>query len=153
MQIFRGEIKIQSRWEKIRIQSKLGKWSRGNFCYIQQWTRHLKCSRHLKKIFSKQSSAALLTLYQRTIFGMQTNEIKLSSIALTIFTAQRFPSFTNSKKNSPSSDKIHCVCPDGHNYLDTEYKFKEEGEISEMMVNYFCLPVSLHFWNLPFPFL
>merc|ERR1711994_458866 len=50
-----------------------------------------------------------------------------------------------------SSDKIHCVCPDGHNYLDTEYKFKEEGEISEMMVNYFCLPVSLHFWNLPLP--
>ena len=78
MQIFRGEIKIQSRWKKIRIQSKWGKWSRGNFCYIQQWTRHQKCSRHLKKIFSKQSSAALLTLYQRTIFGMQTNEIKLS---------------------------------------------------------------------------
>jgi len=40
-----------------------------------------------------------------------------------------------------SSDKIHCVCPDGHNYLDTEYKFKEDGEISEMLVNYFCLPL------------
>merc|ERR1719278_2212276 len=40
-----------------------------------------------------------------------------------------------------SSDKIHCVCPDGHNYLDTEYKFREDGEISEMLVNYFCLPL------------
>ena len=46
------------------------------------------------------------------------------------------------KRNSLPSDKIHCVCPDGHNYLDTEYKFKEDGEISEMLVNYFCLPVS-----------
>ena len=48
------------------------------------------------------------------------------------------------------SDQIHCVCPDGHNYLDTEYKFKEEGEITEMLVNYFCLPVS--FENPPFNF-
>merc|ERR1719394_1764225 len=40
-----------------------------------------------------------------------------------------------------SSDKIHCVCPDGHNYLDTEYKFKEDGDFSEMEVNYFCLPL------------
>ena len=46
------------------------------------------------------------------------------------------------------SDKIHCVCPDGHNYLDTEYKFKEEGDISEMLVNYFCLPVSLDLLTL-----
>ena len=28
--------------------------------------------------------------------------------------------------------------------LYMEYKFKEEGEITEMLVNYFCLPVSFN---------
>jgi len=45
------------------------------------------------------------------------------------------------EKKIQSRDNIHCVCPDGHNYLDTDYKFKEEGDISEMMVDYFCLPL------------
>ena len=50
------------------------------------------------------------------------------------------------KRNSLPSDKIHCVCPDGHNYLDMEYKeYKEDGEVSEILANLFCLPVS---WQL-----
>jgi len=40
-----------------------------------------------------------------------------------------------------SRDRIHCVCPDGHNYLDTKYDFKEEGELNEVLVDYYCLPL------------
>jgi hypothetical protein len=39
-------------------------------------------------------------------------------------------------------DKIQCVCPDGHNYLDNKYDFKEDGDISEVWVEYFCRPVG-----------
>merc|ERR1712203_802553 len=39
-----------------------------------------------------------------------------------------------------SSDKIHCVCPDGHNYLDTEYKCKEVTvKPGQYIVNPKCL--------------
>jgi len=41
-----------------------------------------------------------------------------------------------------SRDEIHCVCPDGHNYLDTRYDFREEGDRSEVLVDYFCLPLA-----------
>ena len=39
-------------------------------------------------------------------------------------------------------DDIKCVCPDGHNYLDTKYDFKMEGMDAIVEIEYFCLPVG-----------
>lgn len=40
-----------------------------------------------------------------------------------------------------SRDDIKCVCPDGHNYLDTKYDFRMEGEDAIVEIEYFCLPL------------
>jgi len=40
-----------------------------------------------------------------------------------------------------SRDDIVCVCPDGHNYLDTKYDFALEGEDTIVKIEYFCLPL------------
>merc|ERR1712126_305385 len=41
-----------------------------------------------------------------------------------------------------SRDSIHCICPDGHNYLDSKYEFREVGEVTEVLVDYYCLPLQ-----------
>ena len=43
---------------------------------------------------------------------------------------------------SMQKDQIHCICPDGYNYLDTRYKFLKEGPYDVAIINYYCLPVS-----------
>ena len=40
-----------------------------------------------------------------------------------------------------SRDDIGCVCPDGHNYLDTKYDFTMDGTDTIVKIEYFCLPV------------
>ena len=40
-------------------------------------------------------------------------------------------------------DDIQFVCPDGHNYLDTKYDFRMEGEDAIVEIEYFCLHVGL----------
>ena len=44
--------------------------------------------------------------------------------------------------NHEFRDDIKCVCPDGHNYLDTKYNFDMEGEDAIVEIDYYCLPVS-----------
>ena len=40
------------------------------------------------------------------------------------------------------SDDIKCVCPDGHNYLDTKYNFEMDDGDAIVEIEYFCLPVG-----------
>jgi len=48
--------------------------------------------------------------------------------------------YRNDKKVE-SRDDIKCVCPDGHNYLDTKYNFDMEGEDAIVEIDYYCLPL------------
>ena len=41
-------------------------------------------------------------------------------------------------------DQIHCLCPDGYNYLDTRYKFLTEAFYDVAIIKYYCLPVSFY---------
>lgn len=39
-------------------------------------------------------------------------------------------------------DEMHCLCPEGFNYLDTRYKFYSEGKFDVVATLYYCEPVS-----------
>lgn len=53
---------------------------------------------------------------------------------------QKYSKF-NGKKVA-NEDRIECVCPEGHNYLDTKVNIVEDEEFEIMEILYFCLPLQ-----------
>lgn len=53
---------------------------------------------------------------------------------------QYYDRFTGERRSL--KDEIHCICPEGHNYLDTKYRFFREGSTDVVVTLYFCLPLQ-----------